>query len=529
MGTRGHYSLSLSPSGEDLLITLSEKRQVWRLPITNDSTQKEMKWSVVAGTGARCLPGARDACGDGGLATKARLDFPKSTAQATDGTLFISDGRNVRVVSAEGIIDTLLGKRERSTGPPKPLACKSSFPARDVQLQWPTKVLLNPLDGSLHIVDDTVVLKLTKDLRLGVIAGRSPLCESVGRHGEESRAVIADADFDADGRLFLAEKRASPDKSSISVVDFYGAEARHFAGLERKSASACTCGNIANCTSTGGACENADEIFANEIALDIAAITVSADGSIYAGDNTNYQIVSINPAASPQLDPVSGEARVTDPVASEVYTFNRYGQHIATNDIGTGETLYSFAYSKNTVYGRLTEVRDALGNKITLQRDYADRVQAIENSLVEKHAVKLSDRGRLEVLKTDDRNFVRFTYDDESGLLTSAASSGGDFSVFEYDDFGRLETAALASGENFRFQSSFEECNGEKQSSAHEQAFSVTVQSNGLHAVKSVRVEPQSGKVSFLHLEREGHRLHEGEIVYSILLTLLGTDSCVRM
>ena len=48
----------------------------------------------------------------------------------------------------------------------------------------------------------------------------------------------------------------------------------------------------------------------------------------------------------------SGDVSVADPVARELYTFNRYGKHVRTRSLETGATLYSFAYSKNTVFGR---------------------------------------------------------------------------------------------------------------------------------------------------------------------------------
>ena len=57
----------------------------------------------------RCLPGDSDACGNGGRAVEARLDYPKGVAVAVDGTVFIADGRNIRVVTPQGKIDTLIG------------------------------------------------------------------------------------------------------------------------------------------------------------------------------------------------------------------------------------------------------------------------------------------------------------------------------------------------------------------------------------------------------------------------------------
>ena len=48
----------------------------------------------------------------------------------------------------------------------------------------------------------------------------------------------------------------------------------------------------------------------------------------------------------------SGDVSVADPVAGELYAFNRYGKHVRTRSLETGALLYSFAYSKNTVFGR---------------------------------------------------------------------------------------------------------------------------------------------------------------------------------
>ena len=34
------------------------------------------------------------------------------------------------------------------------------MPINEVQLNWPTELAISPLDGSLHIVDDGVILKV---------------------------------------------------------------------------------------------------------------------------------------------------------------------------------------------------------------------------------------------------------------------------------------------------------------------------------------------------------------------------------
>ena len=68
---------------------------------------------------------------------------------------------------------------------------------------------------------------------------------------------------------------------------------------------------------------------------------------------------------------------------------------------------------------RLTVVHDGLGNKLTLQRDYTNRVQSIENALGQKHAVALSRFGNLLALEPVGGVPVRLEYlDDISGKLS---------------------------------------------------------------------------------------------------------------
>lgn len=82
-----------------------------------------------------------------------------------DGKIFVADGTNIRQVDENGIITTLIGhQRHRSTWRPMPCGGSNggggSMPINEVQLNWPTELSISPLDGSLHIVDDGVILKV---------------------------------------------------------------------------------------------------------------------------------------------------------------------------------------------------------------------------------------------------------------------------------------------------------------------------------------------------------------------------------
>ena len=87
-------------------------------------------YEVVAGNGERCVPGSEDECGDGGLAKHAKLSFPKGLAVSVDKSIFISDGKSIRIVYQNGKIDTLLGKH-KTMKHLLPLGCDTSYLVSD--------------------------------------------------------------------------------------------------------------------------------------------------------------------------------------------------------------------------------------------------------------------------------------------------------------------------------------------------------------------------------------------------------------
>ena len=116
--------------------------------------------------------------------------------------MYISDARNIRVITPDGKIRTLIGNHGRVTGPPRPIPClqrsnnqrrrTNILLAGDMQLQWPTRLAINPLDSTLHIVDDSVILRLTPDMRIHVVAGISPLCPILDISSVHSNLFVTD-------------------------------------------------------------------------------------------------------------------------------------------------------------------------------------------------------------------------------------------------------------------------------------------------------------------------------------------------
>lgn len=78
-----------------------------------------------------------------------------------------------------------------------------------VHLRWPTDLAINPLDNSLHIVDDHMILQLTPDGRVKVVAGRPLHCQPRGHDSElATRATLVmpqSIAFAPSGDLYVAE------------------------------------------------------------------------------------------------------------------------------------------------------------------------------------------------------------------------------------------------------------------------------------------------------------------------------------
>ena len=365
--------------------------------------------------------------------------------------MYISDSRNIRVVTPEAIIQTLIGTQERPQGPPRPLPCAQSFLAGQVQLQWPTKLALNPLDSSLHIVDDTMILKLTSDMRLVVEAGISPICTA--RQHNITRGIlspITDLDFAHDGTMYFVEKNL------IHQLDRFGT-VRPLEYLRDN-----------NDTSKGT----------------FSALSVSPNGNVIVAENAKLQILSIEHVL-PEKDS-KGEIKVADPLSGTFHTFNRFNQHIATSDLETGTKLYSFIYTKNTALGKLSDIVDGVGNTLSIKRDFAGKVQSIDNTLGQKHPILLTPMGLLKAIDITEEGAeeIVIDYDDTEGLLTSIRKTNGEFRAYAYDLHGGVTRASSSTGLTVELQ--LEAC-------LDNPSHCLRVTANGL-LIQELRVS-QSGKV----------------------------------
>ncbi|XP_065724228.2 teneurin-a isoform X2 [Drosophila suzukii] len=596
------YYLAVSPADGHLYISDPERHQILRLLRLEKVKDPSINSDPVVGSGQRCIPGDEGNCGDGGPALLARLSHPKGLAIAADRTMYIADGTNIRAVDPKGIIHTLIGHHGHHNHW-SPAPCSGTLMANQAQLQWPTGLALSPLDGSLHFIDDRLVLRLTSDMKIRVVAGTPLHCSNGGQDGRVNKTgadnvlgtVLAMA-FSPFGNLYIADSD-SRRVNSIRVVDTAG-NMRYFAGKQEGTGSqTCDCaigggsngsaasagvggasggaysttvnptrpnggttpttpsggngngnGNGSSATSgggsggsgssggsgangSGGACicaggialstgsgsnsnsgtgggggggtlasivgsgglmstgptttttvllgakttaagigggaatlnddgtlSNAETLLSSNARFQaISAIAVAQDGVINVADQGSLHVLALEHYL-PSHDE-NGEFHIPFPPSSEIYVFNRYGQHVATKDLTSGKTRYSFLYSKNTSFGRLSTVTDASGNKIQFLRDYSNVVSSIENTQDHKSEIQINGIGIMTKLSEKGRQEIELDYDSNTGLLNSR-SSGGETYIYQYDEFGRVTGMILPSGEIVRITSQLADSQG---------------------------------------------------------------------
>jgi sugar lactone lactonase YvrE len=150
--------------------------------------------TTVAGTGE---PGFS---GDGGPATKARLDFPNAVAVDREGNLYISDGLNYRIrkVDKSGIITTIAGTGEEGYS-------GDGGSATSAKLTEPDQMTFDDR-GNLYFVDYTSVRKIDPSGTTTAVAGTGEL----GYSGDGGPAIEAKFEanalaLDGKGNMYIAD------------------------------------------------------------------------------------------------------------------------------------------------------------------------------------------------------------------------------------------------------------------------------------------------------------------------------------
>ena len=293
-----------------------------------------------------------------------------------------------------------------------------------VILEWPTDLAVSPMDNSLYILDNNIVLRITENGQVSIAAGRPLHCPLAGMErgvagGQraqltpiESAVAIA---ISYHGAIYIAETDERK-MSRIRKVSVDG-EITHLAG----SLSDCDCKNDANCD-----CYQTGDGYAKDARLNAPSSLVAApDGTLYVADLGNIRIRAITKNGP---TPSANTFEVASPDAQELYVFDSNGTHQHTASLLTGDLKFTFSYSTEN---DITAVTDSSGNTLRIRRDpnrTPVRIVAPDNQVI---WLTMGTNGGLKTLTAQAQELVLLTYHGNNGLLATKTSEIGWTTFYE--------------------------------------------------------------------------------------------------
>ncbi|XP_055460637.1 teneurin-2 isoform X1 [Psammomys obesus] len=433
----GHkYYLAVDPVTGSLYVSDTNSRRIYRVKSLSGAKDLAGNSEVVAGTGEQCLPFDEARCGDGGKAIDATLMSPRGIAVDKNGLMYFVDATMIRKVDQNGIISTLLGSNDLTAV--RPLSCDSSMDVAQVRLEWPTDLAVNPMDNSLYVLENNVILRITENHQVSIIAGRPMHCQVPGIDYSLSKLAIHSALESASaiaishtGVLYITETDEKKINRLRQVTT--NGEICLLAG----AASDCDCKNDVNCI-----CYSGDDAYATDAILNSpSSLAVAPDGTIYIADLGNIRIRAVS-KNKPVLNAFN-QYEAASPGEQELYVFNADGIHQYTVSLVTGEYLYNFTYSADN---DVTELIDNSGNSLKIRRDSSGMPRHLlmpDNQII---TLTVGTNGGLKAVSTQSLELGLMTYDGNTGLLATKSDETGWTTFYDYDHEGRLTNVTRPTG-----------------------------------------------------------------------------------
>ncbi|XP_021566466.1 teneurin-2 isoform X2 [Carlito syrichta] len=430
------YYLAVDPVSGSLYVSDTNSRRIYRVKSLSGAKDLAGNSEVVAGTGEQCLPFDEARCGDGGKAIDATLMSPRGIAVDKNGLMYFVDATMIRKVDQNGIISTLLGSNDLTAV--RPLSCDSSMDVAQVRLEWPTDLAVNPMDNSLYVLENNVILRITENHQVSIIAGRPMHCQVPGIDYSLSKLAIHSALESASaiaishtGVLYITETDEKKINRLRQVTT--NGEICLLAG----AASDCDCKNDVNCN-----CYSGDDAYATDAILNSpSSLAVAPDGTIYIADLGNIRIRAVS-KNKPVLNAFN-QYEAASPGEQELYVFNADGIHQYTVSLVTGEYLYNFTYSADN---DVTELIDNNGNSLKIRRDSSGMPRHLlmpDNQII---TLTVGTNGGLKVVSTQNLELGLMTYDGNTGLLATKSDETGWTTFYDYDHEGRLTNVTRPTG-----------------------------------------------------------------------------------
>uniref|UniRef100_M3ZZB0 Teneurin transmembrane protein 4 n=1 Tax=Xiphophorus maculatus TaxID=8083 RepID=M3ZZB0_XIPMA len=431
------YYLASSPVNGAVYLSDTGSRKVFRVKSLTVVNNVAKNLELVAGTGDQCLPYDDARCGDGGKAVEATLTNPRGITVDKYGVIFFVDGTMIRRIDQNGIISTLLGYNDLTSA--RPLSCDAVMDISQVRLEWPTDLAVSPMDNSLYVLDNNVVLQVSENHQVRIVAGRPMHCQVPGiDHFLMSRVAIhatlesANAlTVSHNGVLYIAES----DEKKINRVRQVSTNGE--ISLVAGAPSGCDCKNDVNCD-----CYSGDGGYAKDAKLNApSSLAVCPDGELYIADLGNIRIRYVR-KNKPFLNPLS-MYEVSSPINDELYLFDSNGSHIFTQSLTTGDHLYNLTY---TGKGDISGITDKNKNSVTIRRDTTGMPLWLMVPDGQTFWFTIGTNNALKTVAAQGQELAVMTYHGSSGLLSSKTNENGWTTFFEYDGYGRLTNITYPTG-----------------------------------------------------------------------------------
>ncbi|XP_048837963.1 teneurin-4 isoform X3 [Brienomyrus brachyistius] len=432
------YYLATCPMLGTLYLSDTNSRKVFKIKSLTAAKDVAKNLELVAGTGDQCLPFDETRCGDGGKAVEATLTNPRGISVDKFGLVYFVDGTMIRRIDQNGIISTFLGSNDLTSA--RPLSCDSVMDISQVRLEWPTDLAVSPMENSLYVLDNNVVLQIAENHQVRIVAGRPMHCQVPGIDHFLLSKVAIHATLESatalavshSGVLYIAES----DEKKINRVRQVSTSGE--ISLVAGAPSGCDCKNDANCD-----CYSGSEAYAKDAKLNVpSSLAVSPDGQLFIADLANVRIryVRIN---KPYLSPLN-LYEVASPIDDELYLFDANGSHIYTQSLTTGDYLYNITY---TGEGQISSITDKNKNVVNIRRDSAGMPLWIQASNSQTFWVTLGTNSALKSIAAQGQELASMTYHGSSGLLATKTDENGWTTFYEYDSYGRLTNITYPTGQ----------------------------------------------------------------------------------
>lgn len=293
-----------------------------------------------------------------------------------------------------------------------------------VRLEWPTDLAVNPMDNSLYVLDNNVVLQISENHQVRIVAGRPMHCQVPGMDHFLLSKVAIHATLESatalavshNGVLYIAET----DEKKINRIRQVTTNGE--ISLVAGAPSSCDCKNDANCD-----CFSGDDGYAKDAKLNApSSLAVCADGELYVADLGNIRIRFIR-KNKPFLN-TQNMYELSSPIDQELYLFDTSGKHLYTQSLTTGDYLYNFTYSGD---GDITLITDNNGNLVNIRRDSTGMPLWLVVPDGQVYWVTIGTNSALKSVTTQGHEVAMMTYHGNSGLLATKSNENGWTTFYE--------------------------------------------------------------------------------------------------